>query len=392
MIRHGVSDPVHKWIPFTPSEKNLIDSPLFQRLRNIKQMTLNHMVFPGATNTRFDHSLGVAHVATIYAKTLQSKYPQLLSDSWVQNVRIAGLLHDIAHGPFSHAYDDFVYSKMYKSEKGHDEHRMKIITTQNMRTLIWGTGAEIDIIRKIWTGEDIIGGAILQGPLGADRIDFLLRDAHFTGVHSFSDYDRIIHNVQLNANQDRLAYPAKIMNQIESFLVGRYWMYEGVYLHKTVMSCYVVLRSIFEKIVEPLNLISRTNDIEGAFLDMTEEGILIESTKFAPIEVMNLQRRILPKLIATEEHEHENVVVTSKPIHTLDQPKFDKYQIKIVDRFNHEFNAYEYLKKYSVIKDKITVKSFIRDPYVDMVNAGLGCFGGLEGFGVFEHEPGGATM
>lgn len=379
IIRHGVSDPVHKWISFTPAEKNLIDSPLFQRLRHIKQMTLNHMVFPGATNTRFDHSLGVAHVATIYAKTLQSKYPHLLQDNWVQNVRIAGLLHDIAHGPFSHAYDDFVYSKMYNSEKGHDEHRMKIIT--RMSTLIWGAGAEIDAIRKIWTGEDIIGGSILQGPLGADRIDFLLRDAHFTGVHSFSDYERIIHNVQLTANQDRIAYPTKIINQIEAFLVGRYWMYEGVYLHKTVMSCYVVLRSIFEKIVEPMDLINRTNDIDGAFLDMTEESILLEAIKYAPIEVHNLKRRILPKLITTDDP-NETAIVVSKPIHTLDQPKFDKYQIKFVDHFNREFDAYEYLKKFSVIKDQITRKSFIRDPYVDMVKAGLGSIetGGLEYF------------
>jgi HD superfamily phosphohydrolase len=322
ILKNGISDPVHKWISFTSAEKNLIDSPLFQRLRHIKQMTLNNMVFPGANNTRFDHSLGVAHIATIYAKTLQSKYPHLpiLNDTWVQNVRIAGLLHDIAHGPFSHAYDDFVYSKMYNSEKGHDEHRMKIISVSSMQTLIWGTGAEIDSIRKIWTGEDIIGGAILQGPLGADRMDFLLRDAHFTGVHTFSDYDRIIHNVRLNAAENQVAYPTKIINQIESFLVGRYWMYEGVYLHKTVIACYIVLKSIFEKIVGPLDLINRTNDINGAFLDMTEDGLLSEAVKYAPAEVNNLKRRILPKLIVNTDPDEPNVVMTTKPIHTLDQP------------------------------------------------------------------------
>lgn len=381
MIRHGISDPVHKWISFTSAEKNLIDSPLFQRLRHIKQMTLNNMVFPGANNTRFDHSIGVAHIATIYAKTLQSKYPNLeiLNDTWVQNVRIAGLLHDIAHGPFSHAYDDFVYSKMYNSEKGHDEHRMKIISLTSMQDLIWGTGAEIDNIRKIWTGEDIIGGSILQGPLGADRIDFLMRDAHFTGVHTFSDYDRMIHNVQLNAAQDRIAYPTKIMNQIESFLVGRYWMYEGVYLHKTVMACYIVLKSIFEKIVEPLDLINRTNDIEGEFLNMTEEGLLSEAAKFAPVEVYNLKRRILPKLIVTTDPDEPNIVITAKPIETLDRNKFEKYQIKMMDHHGQEYDAYDYLKKYSIIKDQITRKSFIRDPYLDMIKAGLGSFGHAHG-------------
>jgi len=356
--KFGVSDAIHKWIPFNQHEKKIIDSPLFQRLRHIKQLTMNDVVFPGANHTRFEHSLGVMHISTMYAETLIAKYPNKFDNKWCQTVRFAGLLHDVAHGPFSHAYDDFVYIHMYPNEeKGHDKHRMTIIQSDLIKTIIEDSGVSTEDIFKIWTGEDMIGGAILQGPVGADRIDFLFRDAHFTGVHSFNaDYERIIHNVSLTSDEQYVAYPKKIQSQIESFLIGRYWMYDGVYLHKTVLACYDALKQIFSVICEPLNLIERTRNL-NKFLLLTEDGLLQEAWEKVPESkamINALKNRELPKLVEhVEKVEHETnscSVIESRVVETLEKTKFKKYKIHIIDQ-NKEIPAHEYLTENGVLKD-----------------------------------------
>lgn len=376
---YGVADTIHRWVPFNVHEKAIIDSALFQRLRYVKQLTLSYMVYPDAVHTRFSHSIGVMHIAGLYAQSLQHKYPDQFDDNWIQKMRLAGLLHDIAHGPFSHAYDDFVYLYMYpNTEKGHDEHRKFIITSEPMRTMIKDAGVDVNDIIKVWTGEDIIGGAILQGPIGSDRIDFLLRDAHFTGVHAFSgvdDYRRLLHNVELSHDKTSIVYSCKLLSQIEAFLIGRYWMYDNIYLHKTTLAGYMALRDIFKMIVKPLKLIERTKNLDE-FLLMTEDGLMEEGMRKVPEAkqaIIDLKFRRLPKTSTQKIPEsaqnneksstesNRNREIQTRVVETLEHSKFDKYNILIRLTDGKEVPAYKYLKEQGIIKDKDLCKKMIFD-------------------------------
>ena len=109
----AIRDPIHSWIKIDDDEKALIDSRIFQRLRHIKQTTTADLVYPGATQTRFSHSIGTMYVATLYTDVLKNLEGCGYSEKWAKTVRIAALLHDISHGPFSHAYDHYDYKDIY---------------------------------------------------------------------------------------------------------------------------------------------------------------------------------------------------------------------------------------------------------------------------------------
>ena len=135
MRNKSITDPVHKRIPFSLAEKHLLNSPLVQRLQLVGQLTGTKQVFPGGTNTRFLHSIGVMHIATQYIETLFSKFTENIEEIFkrseqyfVQLTRIAAVLHDVGHGPFSHSFDKTVYKPIYNvPDNGHDYHRFSLI-------------------------------------------------------------------------------------------------------------------------------------------------------------------------------------------------------------------------------------------------------------------------
>ncbi len=228
----GIRDPIHQWIEVSPEEKLVIDSPYVQRLRRLSQLGLVSFVFPGAVNNRFMHSLGVMHLAGQYGQLLFSKDdPQ--RDLCIRVLRLAGLLHDIAHGPFSHTWDKTIYSRIYpKEEKGHDCHRLALIQHPPFAKLLQSAGIEPKQIIQAWTEEPF--KSILQGPMGADRLDYMLRDAYFTGTQHFGTValDRILNNSFLKEGQ--LCFRPKIKDEIQRALEGRTYLYHNVYEHKTV--------------------------------------------------------------------------------------------------------------------------------------------------------------
>ena len=101
--------PIHGHITITPLMQSVIDTPEFQRLRDLKQLGTTYFVFPSATHTRFEHSLGVSYLAGVMGESLQKNQPELeITDREIELLRVAGLIHDIGHGPFSHLYDDYI--------------------------------------------------------------------------------------------------------------------------------------------------------------------------------------------------------------------------------------------------------------------------------------------
>lgn len=224
----GIREPVHKWIVLSPEEKDLIDSPFIQRLRRVTQLGMTSQVFPGAVHTRFLHSIGVMHIAGRYANEL---FPG--GKHAYKICRIAGLLHDIGHGPFSHLWDDTVYKEIYGDiDKGHDLHRFKLIEHSDLSRRIEKCGVTVQEIKEAWTHEPF--RSIIQGDIGADRMDYMMRDAMFTGTEHFGmvAIDRIIHNSFIEDSQ--LKYDDKVTDEIQIALRGREFMYSNIYQHRVV--------------------------------------------------------------------------------------------------------------------------------------------------------------
>jgi len=294
---NAIRDPIHKWIELSPEELAIIDTPLFQRLRYITQLTATSQVFPCGIHNRFSHCIGVMYIAGKYASHLFKGASD--KNYWVRLSRVAALLHDIGHGPFSHAYDNTVYKAIYPDVTevngvklnnkchGHDIHRLYLITSEPLKTLVVKVGVSVADIVKIWTASENskpiyrILNAFIQGPLGSDRIDFLLRDAYFTGTKHFGAlaHDRIISNSRLLCSNGKeindlpvnwhplavdnitLHYNIKVIDDIFRMLMGRFYMYKEVYFHKTSMSADMLVQEMISAAMKPLNLINRTTDV-----------------------------------------------------------------------------------------------------------------------------------
>jgi len=248
-----ILDPVHGMIPITDIELQVISTPPFQRLRGITQLGLASMVYPGATHNRFQHSLGTLHIMDKLLYTLVQednfnlKEPQ--RTRVIQKMRIAALLHDCGHLPFSHIFEK------YRTNRKHEFFSDRIIQKSEIgqvleQNKIKPASIGILIDEGLPTEDEDSGILMKMLPLlhsdaDADRMDYLLRDAYFTGVpFGKIDLDRICSFITLN--KDKLCYSAKAQDSLENFLYSRFQMYRKVYTHKTV-NCYdLILRRIYD--------------------------------------------------------------------------------------------------------------------------------------------------
>jgi HD superfamily phosphohydrolase len=218
-----INDPIYGLISFPYAILySIIDHPYFQRLRRISQMGLSHYVYPGATHTRFHHALGALHLMTIAIETLRWKGVEITEDE-AEAVCIAILLHDIGHGPFSHAL-----------EKKFLPYTHEELSLQFMHKLNSEYKGKLDLAIKIFTNqyEKAFLYQLVSGQLDMDRMDYLIRDSYYTGVaEGVIGYDRIIKMLNVVANN--LVVEEKGIYSVEKFLMSRRLMYFQVYLHKT---------------------------------------------------------------------------------------------------------------------------------------------------------------
>ena len=184
-----ITDPIHDFIRLTNTERKIIDTPVFQRLRRIKQLSGAHLTYPGAQHTRFEHSLGVMHIASMAGTSLESKGITTKDD--VSNLRLAALLHDIGHGPFSHLFEEVLQRK---NKKTHEQIGKQIILNTEIGDIISENGFDKKLIQNLAMGEGKLQfmNEIVSGALSADMMDYLLRDGYFTGAeHAKIDHSRI---------------------------------------------------------------------------------------------------------------------------------------------------------------------------------------------------------
>jgi hypothetical protein len=235
------NDPVYGFIsiPFDIIF-DLIEHPYFQRLRRIKQTGLTHLVYPGALHTRFHHAMGTMHLMGLAIDTLRSKGVEI-TEQEAEAVTIAILLHDIGHGPFSHALEHSLVSEI-----SHEE-----ISAFFMHKLNQEFNGKLSLAIEIFNNQyhKKFLHQLVASQLDMDRLDYLKRDSFFTGVsEGVISTDRII--TMLNVVNDELAIEEKGIYSIEKFIIARRLMYWQVYLHKTVLSAENLLVKILQRAKE----------------------------------------------------------------------------------------------------------------------------------------------
>lgn len=269
--------PVHGFIGMTELEREIVDHPAFQRLRRIKQLAWTDYVYPGTSHTRFEHSLGVMHLASrLYEAVVRASVDTLkdvfkytdagLARDW-QVVRLAALMHDIGHPPFSHAAEQLLPMKApenYSLFQGmgkpverftHEDYSVAIIETM-LKDLIEQhpcnrrnyriTTDEITALISGRTpgGVTLFWKDIISGQLDADRMDYLLRDSLHAGVsYGNFDLDRIVSSVcavrrpQEESAEPKIAIMKGGIYAAEALIIARYWIHKQVYFHKTRLAC-----------------------------------------------------------------------------------------------------------------------------------------------------------
>ncbi|MCF6364993.1 MAG: HD domain-containing protein [Bacteroidales bacterium] len=228
-----INDPVYGFINI-PSELifDIIQHPYFQRLKRLKQLGLSYYVYPGATHTRFEHVLGVMHLISIALRELEKK-GQNISEEEKEAVLIAGLMHDIGHGPFSHTLEgSFI--------KGVNHEKLTLLFMEEINKQLKN---KLSLGIKVFKNEykKKFLHSLIASQLDMDRLDYLKRDSFYSGVtEGVIGSDRIIK--MLKVVNDELAVEEKGIYSVEQFIVARRIMYWQVYLHKTVIAAEEMLK------------------------------------------------------------------------------------------------------------------------------------------------------
>jgi len=302
-----VKDPVHGYIRLYGHEREIINSKAFQRLRRIKQTVSAHYVYPGATHTRFSHSLGVMHISGMFVNRLLEP---LLSCNEIKAaeaqryfflIRLWGLVHDIGHGPFSHVFDEAILKEIRYSHEslGHkiltEDPEMaskfdKIsknlgITVKDVSELMMKTSEEWEPGKNIGRSNHYDSALyhVLLGSYSCDIIDYLLRDSLFTGAgYGDIDWQRLLTYSRLH--QREVALEKKAEDSLCAFLLARLLMFGAVYYHKTSRA--------FDKVAESLLVKTKTNDLikwneeiedVNRYLKFDEESI-VQNQRLSDVE------------------------------------------------------------------------------------------------------------
>ncbi|TMI92233.1 MAG: HD domain-containing protein [Bacteroidetes bacterium] len=237
-VRKIINDPVYGFITIDhPLILSIIAHPYYQRLRRIHQMAFAHLVYPGAVHSRLHHSLGAYHLMSSALSELKNKGTTITPEEEL-GARIAILLHDIGHGPYSHALENELIHDV-----NHEDISLLIMQTMNQE-YNGQLETAIDIFRNKYHKHFL--HQLVSGQLDVDRMDYLSRDSFFTGVaEGVISYDRILK--MLVVKDDELMIEEKGIYSIEKFLVARRLMYWQVYLHKAVVSAEMLLVKIVQR-------------------------------------------------------------------------------------------------------------------------------------------------
>lgn len=247
-----IYDPIHGFITLTPTMLSIVDTPLFQRLRDLKQLGAAYMVFPSATHTRFEHSIGVSYLAGKMMAALRHNQKELdITDRMVELVRIAALVHDLGHGPYSHLYDQYIRKD---NEPEHEERGCTLFKKLVLKNSIDLATEEVDMILKMIVPSEEDGWlfqivANMRNQIDVDKIDYIMRDCYHLGFQTGGEFTRII--TECRVIDDTICFPEKILYDIFALFASRYRLHKQVYHHHAVISYEFMIIEVLKKTKRP---------------------------------------------------------------------------------------------------------------------------------------------
>jgi len=278
-----IKDPVHGYISLGEDEVGVLDTYPVQRLRRIIQLPFVHLVYPGARHTRFDHSLGCMYLAGEFSERLG------FDEHRRKILRLAGLLHDLGHTPYSHLLEPL----LEEAGTTHEEMTIKIMEDdRELRDAVKRCGVSVDEVIDVLRGEGA-ESAIISGPMDADKLDFLMRDSYFTGAsYGLLDAKRIIWRSKVI--DDRLALSLKAIGAVEEMALARYQSFMNIYFHHAVRAAQTIfLRAV--RMLEELDF-SSMNVQEYLSYDDYVLWCMMKRDERTRWAVERIERRDLPKV------------------------------------------------------------------------------------------------
>ncbi|MBP7398254.1 MAG: HD domain-containing protein [Chitinophagales bacterium] len=381
--RKILNDPIYGFITI-PHEiiYDIIEHPWFQRLRRIQQLGLSNLVYPGANHTRFQHAIGAMHLLGKAVHVLRSKGNEI-TDAEAEAAAIAVLLHDIGHGPFSHALENTLVDSI-----NHEQLSLIFIDKLNKQF-----NGRLSLAQKIFTGNyhKKFLHQLVSSQLDVDRLDYLIRDSYFTGVHEgVIGYDRLIE--MMDVADDSLVIEQKGIYSVEKFIVSRRIMYWQVYLHKTV----ICAEQMLIKALKRAKYLSKNNDRFSAtpaldmflYEDFTEQNFIEDENiinNFALLDDSDIyvalktwqfsEDKVLAYLCSALINrrlfriELENDIISQKRISDITKQVQEKYQI--TDAFDLQYFVFHDSTSNSAyqLKDQNIHIKFRNGNIIDVVDA-----------------------
>jgi HD superfamily phosphohydrolase len=306
-----INDRIHGSIEISSIANQIIDTLEFQRLRRISQTGVLFFVFPSATHTRFEHSIGVYHLAKLLTKNLlyDSSWDLDFKNRLIELVGIAGLIHDLGHVSFSHMFDEFaehfptfikheIRSQMifkeiclkYKLEISEEE--INLINSLVVPPKDYQKGIKLN---KIEIGKWIY--QIIANPINGidvDKFDYLVRDSTICRIKTNFDFDRLIHQAKIIDNE--IVFPWKLRHNIFQMYLTRYQLHQMVYNHKTVKGCEIYMLKILERLNQLENFMDKFNQI-STLIRITDDLVFASNDDIIKNYLQKIYQRKFPKLI-----------------------------------------------------------------------------------------------
>jgi len=347
-----IKDPLYGFIDINRKIKKIIENKEFQRLRYIKQLGFSYLVYPSAVHTRFEHSLGVYYLTSLFLEKTKSKVIKELKDELL----LVSLLHDIGHGPFSHSSEEYLKEFLGKN---HEEIGLEIAIE-----LLDRLDLNIDkkLFKEIFLGNNI--SKLIDGGIGTDRLDYLKRDAYHSGVEFGKvDSERIIKNLEFDDDNLEYFIEEKAIYDVYSLLFSRYLMYKTVYMHKTSL--------LFDKIFGELLLLSLNYFDPYYLFRMTDDQLIFELKNLNDKRIKELTDRLYFRVIPKYKVKFN----LSKEISKRELEKIEK-ELKEKDVNTWVFKVVVHSRKPDIkirenssikeLKDDFIIKNTIKDRIIQV--------------------------
>lgn len=289
-----IKDPVHGYVYISEAEKNVIDSYPMQRLRRLRQLAGSEYVYPAANHTRFEHCVGVMFLA---GKVLENpNISNLISSDEADHCRIAALLHDTGHGPFSHVFEQLLLKEL---DKTHEDITSWVIEKSEIGDKLSKMGYNARDISGLAVGKMQKPGRafldqIISSGIDVDKQDFIVRDTYHTGAeYGFIDIYRIIH--ALDVLGENLAVELGALSALEVFMIARIESFKSIYFHRVGRAAQIMLASAMEKANSELGLTAFKTPEEYLALDDYTVWSALRKCPASKVIINNLERRKMLK-------------------------------------------------------------------------------------------------